>query len=135
MITLYPAIDLKDGQAVRLLQGDFDKLTVYALDPGAKAREFADSGCQWVHVVDLDGAVSGEGRNNVAVQAIVKTGVNVQLGGGIRTIQNIETWLSLGISRVVLGTVALKKYLLVQIGLSICLSNVARGYGASRSHT
>ena len=64
MITLYPAIDLKDGQVVRLLQGDFDKLTVYAPDPGAQAREFAVSGCQWIHVVDLDGAVAGESRNN-----------------------------------------------------------------------
>ena len=107
MITLYPAIDLKDGQAVRLLQGDFDKLTVYAPDPGAQAREFADSGCQWIHVVDLDGALTGESQNNVAVQAIVETGVKVQLGGGIRTMKTIEMWLSLGISRVVLGTAAL----------------------------
>ena len=101
MITLYPAIDLKDGQAVRLLQGDFDRLTVYAPDPRAQAKEFADSGCQWIHVVDLDGAVAGESRNNVAVQAILETGVKVQLGGGIRTMQTIETWLSIGINRVI----------------------------------
>ena len=79
MITLYPAIDLKDGQVVRLLQGDFDKLTVYAPDPAAQAREFGDSGCNWIHVVDLDGAVAGESRNNVAVRAIVETGMKVQL--------------------------------------------------------
>ncbi len=108
MITLYPAIDLKDGQVVRLLQGDFNKLTVYTPDPGAKAREFVDSGCQWIHVVDLDGAVAGQSQNNVAVRVILETGVKVQLGGGIRKMQTIETLLSIGISRVVLGTVALK---------------------------
>ena len=125
MITLYPAIDLKDGQAVRLLQGDFDRLTVYAPDPGAQAREFADSGCQWIHVVDLDGAVAGESRNNVAVQAILETGVKVQLGGGIRTMQTIETWLSRGISRVVLGTVALKDPELVKEAASFFPGQIA----------
>ena len=108
MITLYPAIDLKDGQAVRLLHGDFNKLTVYAPDPGDQARQFADAGCSWIHVVDLDGAVAGEGRNNDAVKSILKTGAKVQLGGGIRTLKAVEDWLSLGISRVILGTVALK---------------------------
>ena len=68
MITLYPAIDLKDGQAVRLLHGDFNKLTVYAPDPGHQAQQFADAGCSWIHVVDLDGAVAGESRNNDAVK-------------------------------------------------------------------
>ena len=130
MITLYPAIDLKDGQAVRLLQGDFDRLTVYAPDPGAQAREFADSGCQWIHVVDLDGAVAGESRNNVAVQAIVETGVKVQLGGGIRTMQTIETWLALGISRVVLGTVALKDPELVKEAASFFPGQIAVGADA-----
>ena len=130
MITLYPAIDLKDGQAVRLLQGDFDRLTVYAPDPGAQAREFADSGCQWIHVVDLDGAVAGESRNNVAVQAIVETGVKVQLGGGIRTMQTIETCLSIGISRVVLGTVALKDPELVKEAASVFPGQIAVGADA-----
>ena len=130
MITLYPAIDLKDGQAVRLLQGDFDRLTVYAPDPGAQAREFADSGCQWIHVVDLDGAVAGESRNNVAVQAILETGVKVQLGGGIRTMQTIETWLSIGISRVVLGTVALKDPELVKEAASFFPGQIAVGADA-----
>ena len=130
MITLYPAIDLKDGQAVRLLQGDFDRLTVYAPDPGAQAREFADSGCEWIHVVDLDGAVAGESRNNVAVQAIVETGVKVQLGGGIRTMQTIETWLSIGISRVVLGTVALKDPELVKEAASFFPGQIAVGADA-----
>ncbi len=114
MFTLYPAIDLKDGQAVRLLHGDFDKLTVYSPEPGLQAREFADSGCQWIHVVDLDGAMAGESRNSAAVQAILGTGVKVQLGGGIRSMQAIERCLSLGISRVILGTVALKQPELVK---------------------
>ena len=130
MITLYPAIDLKDGQAVRLRQGDFDRLTVYAPDPGAQAREFADSGCQWIHVVDLDGAVAGESRNNVAVQAILETGVKVQLGGGIRTMQTIETCLSIGISRVVLGTVALKDPELVKEAASVFPGQIAVGADA-----
>ena len=130
MITLYPAIDLKDGQVVRLLQGDFDKLTVYAPDPAAQAREFGDSGCNWIHVVDLDGAVAGESRNNVAVRAIVETGMKVQLGGGIRTMQTIETWLSLGISRVVLGTVALKDPELVKEAASAFPGQIAVGADA-----
>lgn len=108
MITIYPAIDLKEGQAVRLLHGDFDKLTVYNPDPGLQAQEFADAGCSWIHVVDLDGAMAGESRNSNAVEEILKTGVNVQLGGGIRTLKTVEAWLSLGIRRVILGTAALK---------------------------
>ena len=130
MITLYPAIDLKDGQAVRLLHGDFDKLTVYAPDPGGQARDFAESGCQWIHVVDLDGAVAGESRNSAAVQAILKTGVKVQLGGGIRTMQTIESWLSLGISRIILGTVALKDPELVKDAASSFPGQIAVGADA-----
>ena len=130
MITLYPAIDLKDGQAVRLFQGDFDKLTVYAPDPGAQARKFADSGCQWIHVVDLDGAVAGESRNNAAVKAILDTGVKVQLGGGIRTMKNVEAWLSIGISRVVLGTVALKDPQLVKEAATSFPGHIAVGADA-----
>ncbi len=130
MITLYPAIDLKDGQVVRLLQGDFDKLTVYAPDPAAQARDFADSGCHWIHVVDLDGAVAGESRNSVAVRAIVETGMKVQLGGGIRTMETIETWLSIGISRVVLGTIALKDPELVKEAASAFPGQIAVGADA-----
>ena len=130
MITLYPAIDLKKGQVVRLFQGDFDKLTVYAPDPGGQAKKFADSGCEWIHVVDLDGAVAGESRNNVAVKDILKTGVKVQLGGGIRTMKNIETLLSIGISRVVLGTVALKDPELVKEAASSFPGQIAVGADA-----
>lgn len=130
MITLYPAIDLKDGQAVRLLHGDFDKLTVYAPDPGRQAQEFADAGCSWIHVVDLDGAVAGESRNSDAVKAILKTGANVQLGGGIRTMEHIETWLSVGLSRVILGTVALKNPDLVKQAAKAFPGQIAVGADA-----
>ena len=105
---IYPAIDLKDGQGVRLLHGDFDKMTVYAPDPAAKAQEFIDQGAQWVHVVDLDGALQGQGVNSHAVDGILKTGARIQLGGGIRTMAHIETWLSAGVARVILGTAALR---------------------------
>ena len=130
MITLYPAIDLKDGQGVRLLHGDFDKLTVYAPDPGLQAQEFTDAGCSWIHVVDLDGAVAGEGRNNDAVKAILATGAKVQLGGGIRTMQAIEAWLAVGISRVILGTVALKDPELVKQAAKAFPGQVAVGADA-----
>ena len=130
MITLYPAIDLKDGQAVRLLHGDFNKLTVYAPDPGHQAQQFADAGCSWIHVVDLDGAVAGESRNNDAVKSILKTGTKVQLGGGIRTMKTIEDWLSLGISRVILGTVALKDPELVKQAARAFPGQVAVGADA-----
>ena len=130
MFTLYPAIDLKNGQVVRLLHGDFDKLTVYGANPAAQARDFADSGCQWIHVVDLDGAVAGESLNSAAVQAILETGVKVQLGGGIRTMQTIESWLSIGISRVVLGTVALKDPELVKAAATSFPGQIAVGADA-----
>lgn len=107
-MNLYPAIDLKDGACVRLLHGDFDALTKYNPDPGDQARKFADAGCRWIHVVDLDGAVAGAAVNIEAVNAILKTGLPVQLGGGIRSMAQIETWIDAGISRVILGTAALK---------------------------
>ena len=107
-MNLYPAIDLKDGACVRLLHGDFDALTKYNPDPGDQARQFAEAGCRWIHVVDLDGAVAGTAVNNEAVAAILKAGLPVQLGGGIRSMAQIETWIDAGISRVILGTAALK---------------------------
>jgi len=105
---IYPAIDLKDGQGVRLLHGDFNKMTVYAPDPAAKAQEFLSHGANWVHVVDLDGALAGEGVNGEAVDAILATGAKIQLGGGIRNLSHIERWLGAGVSRVILGTAALR---------------------------
>jgi len=106
---LYPAIDLKNGQCVRLLRGDMDMATVFNDDPAGQARSFADSGCQWLHVVDLDGAVSGASVNHAAVGRILAAvTVPVQLGGGIRDDAAIDAWLERGIERVVLGTAALR---------------------------
>lgn len=106
---LFPAIDLKDGQCVRLKLGDMDQATVFNDSPGNQARQFQDQGFEWLHVVDLDGAFAGESRNGEAVDAILASTTNpVQLGGGIRTLDHIEAWLSKGIRRVILGTVAVR---------------------------
>lgn len=106
----FPAIDLKDGQCVRLLRGDMDAATVYGDDPAAQARAFAEAGCEWLHVVDLNGAVSGQAVNATAVEEILTAvDIPVQLGGGIRSIGNVETWLEKGIARVILGTAAVRK--------------------------
>ncbi len=105
---LYPAIDLKGGACVRLLRGAMDRATVFNADPPAQARQFADGGCAWIHVVDLDGAIEGHPVNRRAVEGIlaaVKT--KVQLGGGIRDDAGVEAWLGRGVARVVLGTAAL----------------------------
>ncbi|MCJ8310616.1 MAG: 1-(5-phosphoribosyl)-5-[(5-phosphoribosylamino)methylideneamino]imidazole-4-carboxamide isomerase [Hyphomicrobiales bacterium] len=106
---LFPAIDLKGGECVRLKLGDMDQATVYNTDPGAQAKAFQDQGFQWLHVVDLDGAFAGEAVNGQAVEAILASTDNpVQLGGGIRTIEHIQFWLDKGISRVILGTIAVR---------------------------
>lgn len=106
---LYPAIDLKDGDCVRLLRGDMDKATVFNNNPADQAKVFADAGAEWLHVVDLNGAFEGKPVNGDAVDSILKAvDMPVQLGGGIRTVQQVEDWLSRGLSRVILGTVAVK---------------------------
>ncbi|GEO86554.1 MULTISPECIES: 1-(5-phosphoribosyl)-5-[(5-phosphoribosylamino)methylideneamino]imidazole-4-carboxamide isomerase [Alphaproteobacteria] len=106
---LFPAIDLKDGQCVRLKLGDMDQATVYSTDPGAQAKAFEDQGFEWLHVVDLNGAFAGTSVNGAAVDAILKATKNpVQLGGGIRSLEHIENWLNRGLSRVILGTVAVR---------------------------
>ena len=106
---LYPAIDLKDGQCVRLLRGDMAAATVFGNDPAAQARQFQDAGCAWVHLVDLNGAFAGTPVNAAAVRAILANiSVPAQLGGGIRDMATIEMWLSNGIARVILGTVAVE---------------------------
>ena len=111
---LFPAIDLKDGQCVRLKLGDMEQATVYNPDPAAQAKAFEDQGFEWLHVVDLNGAFAGETVNGVAVDAILKATKNpVQLGGGIRTLGHIENWLAQGLSRVILGTVAVRDPALV----------------------
>ncbi len=110
-MNLYPAIDLKDGACVRLLRGDMDKATVFNNDPGAQAGEFVAAGCRWVHIVDLNGAFAGEPVNGAAVDSIlaaVSDKAKTQLGGGIRTMETVDYWLNKGITRVILGTVALR---------------------------
>jgi phosphoribosylformimino-5-aminoimidazole carboxamide ribotide isomerase len=106
---LFPAIDLKDGQCVRLKLGDMEQATVYNADPASQAKAFEAQGFEWLHVVDLNGAFKGESVNGKAVEAILKATKNpVQLGGGIRTLAHIEAWLAKGLARVILGTVAVR---------------------------
>ena len=107
-VIVFPAIDLKAGQVVRLAEGDMDRATVYGDDPAHQAMLFADQGAAYLHVVDLDGAFAGESVNGDAVRAIVgRFPGHVQLGGGIRTRGSVERWFDLGVSRVVIGTAAL----------------------------
>ena len=106
---LFPAIDLKNGQCVRLKQGDMERATVFNDDPAAQAHTFEAQGFRWLHVVDLDGAFAGRPMNGAAVGAILKTvSFPVQLGGGIRDLATVEGWLSKGIARVIIGTAALR---------------------------
>ena len=112
---LYPAIDLKDGAAVRLLRGDMNATTVFNEDPAAQARSFVDAGCRWLHLVDLNGAFAGKPVNAETVEAILKQcNVPAQLGGGIRDMATIENWIEKGLSRVILGTVAVENPALVR---------------------
>ena len=105
---VFPAIDLKGGEVVRLAEGDMARATVYGDDPAAQARLFAEQGSQYLHVVDLDGAFAGEARNRAAVEAILDAFPgHVQLGGGIRTPVSVDGWFDLGVARVVIGTAAL----------------------------
>ena len=104
---VYPAIDLKDGQCVRVLHGDLSTATVFNNSPADQARAWADGGFHWIHVVDLNGAVEGRAVNEGAVEAILgAVSVPVQLGGGIRSLTDVERWIEAGVSRVILGTVA-----------------------------
>ena len=106
---LFPAIDLKNGEAVRLQQGDMNRATVFNKDPAAQARDFAAQGFEWLHLVDLDGAFAGKPVNAEAVAAILQSvKLPVQLGGGIRDIATVERWLKAGISRVIIGTAAVR---------------------------
>jgi phosphoribosylformimino-5-aminoimidazole carboxamide ribotide isomerase len=106
---LYPAIDLKDGQAVRLVHGDMEQTTVFNDDPAAQAKAFEDAGCEWLHLVDLNGAFAGAPVNAAPVEEILnRCSVPAQLGGGIRDMATIEAWISKGLARVILGTVAVE---------------------------
>jgi len=108
-VILYPAIDLKDGQCVRVKHGDFATATVFNDDPAAQARAWAGAGFEWIHVVDLNGSAEGRAVNGAAVEAILgAVSIPVQLGGGVRSLANIETWIEAGVSRVILGTAAVR---------------------------
>jgi phosphoribosylformimino-5-aminoimidazole carboxamide ribotide isomerase len=128
---LYPAIDLKDGQAVRLLRGEMDAATVFNADPAAQARAFQDAGSAWLHLVDLNGAFAGRSVNGAAVEAILgRIAVPAQLGGGIRSMETIAMWLEKGIARVILGTVAVENPALVREAAAAFPGQVAVGLDA-----
>ncbi|WP_420005748.1 1-(5-phosphoribosyl)-5-[(5-phosphoribosylamino)methylideneamino]imidazole-4-carboxamide isomerase [Arenibacterium sp. LLYu02] len=128
---LYPAIDLKDGQAVRLLHGDMDKTTVFNDNPAAQALEFVAAGCEWLHLVDLNGAFAGTPVNAAPVEEILKQcKVPAQLGGGIRDMATIEAWLDKGLARVILGTVAVENPDLVREAARAFPGKVAVGIDA-----
>jgi len=130
-LTLYPAIDLKDGACVRLRRGDMAAATVFSDDPGAQARAWQDAGCAWLHVVDLNGAFAGRAVNTAAVAAILAAAtVPVQLGGGIRDMAGVERWLAAGVRRVILGSAAVKTPALVHEACRAFPGRVAVGIDA-----
>ncbi|WP_397543561.1 1-(5-phosphoribosyl)-5-[(5-phosphoribosylamino)methylideneamino]imidazole-4-carboxamide isomerase [Roseovarius salis] len=128
---LYPAIDLKDGQAVRLFKGEMDKATVFNDDPADQAAKFVAAGCEWLHLVDLNGAFAGQPVNAAPVEAILdRVDVPAQLGGGIRDMATIEHWLDKGLARVILGTVAVEDPRLVHEAARAFPGQVAVGIDA-----
>ena len=130
-LTLYPAIDLKDGACVRLRRGDMADATVFSDDPGAQARAWQDAGCAWLHVVDLNGAFAGRAVNTAAVAAILGAAdLPVQLGGGIRDMAGVERWLAAGVRRVILGSAAVKTPALVHEACRAFPGRVAVGIDA-----
>ena len=128
---LYPAIDLKDGQCVRLYKGAMEQATVFNDDPAAQARAFAEQGAEWLHLVDLNGAFAGKPVNAAAVEGILAAvSIPCQLGGGIRDMATIEAWLSKGLRRVILGTVAVENPALVREAARAFPGQVAVGIDA-----
>ena len=128
---IFPAIDLKQGRCVRLEQGDMDRATIFNEDPADQARSFSEQGFSHLHIIDLDGAFAGEPVNRAAVEAIVKaTPAKTQLGGGIRTMETIDMWIERGISRVILGTVAVEDPDLVRAAAKKHPGKVAVGIDA-----
>jgi phosphoribosylformimino-5-aminoimidazole carboxamide ribotide isomerase len=128
---LFPAIDLKDGKCVRLKLGDMAQATIYNDSPANQARTFEEQGFKWLHVVDLNGAFEGQSMNVAAVEEILKATQNpVQLGGGIRTLPHIESWLSKGLARVILGTVAVRNPALVKEACKLFPGKVTVGIDA-----
>jgi len=130
---LYPAIDLKDGQCVRLLRGEMEAATVFGDDPAAQAEAFVQAGCEWLHLVDLNGAFAGQPVNGAAVEAILaRVTVPCQLGGGIRDMATIAMWLDRGLARVILGTVAVENPALVREAARAFPGKVAVGIDARK---
>ena len=129
---LYPAIDLKDGKCVRLVRGDMNEATVFNNSPAEQARVFQDAGCEWLHVVDLNGAFEGKPVNISAVESILHAcpDMKIQLGGGIRNLDTIEYWLDAGISRVILGTTALENPVVVHMATTRFSDKIAIGIDA-----
>ncbi len=132
---LYPAIDLKDGQCVRLLKGEMSAATVFNDDPGAQARAFQDAGAEWLHLVDLNGAFAGRPVNSSAVEEILSNiSIPAQLGGGIRSMQQIELWLGKGVARVILGTLAVESPDLVREAAKAFPGKIAVGLDARNGY-
>jgi phosphoribosylformimino-5-aminoimidazole carboxamide ribotide isomerase len=130
---LYPAIDLKDGQCVRLLRGEMEAATVFGDDPAAQALKFQAAGCEWLHLVDLNGAFAGQPVNAAAVETILRAArVPAQLGGGIRDMATIAMWLDKGLARVILGTVAVENPALVREAAKAFPGRIAVGIDARK---
>ncbi len=129
----FPAIDLKDGKCVRLLRGDMNTAQVYNKDPAGQARAFADAGCKWLHVVDLNGAFEGQSVNGDAIRSILDAvDIPIQLGGGIRGLETIGTWLDAGVGRVILGTAAVSDPNLVREACRRFPGRIAIGIDANK---
>jgi phosphoribosylformimino-5-aminoimidazole carboxamide ribotide isomerase len=134
-VILFPAIDLKEGRCVRLVQGDMEQATVFNDDPADQAATFEKQGFEWLHVVDLDGAFAGQPMNGNAVDAILAgIGIPVQLGGGIRDMRTVEAWLEKGVARVVIGTAAVRDPTFVREAARLYPGRIAVGIDAKNGH-
>ena len=132
---LYPAIDLKNGKCVRLIQGKMNRETIFNNDPLVQAKSFEDQGCEWLHIVDLDGALSQSLENqNLINKIVINVQIPIQLGGGIRNLKTIEKWISIGVQRVILGTIALRKPQLVKDACKYFPNKIAIGIDAKNSN-
>jgi len=134
-VILFPAIDLKEGRCVRLVQGDMDQATIFNDDPADQAATFEKQGFEWLHVVDLDGAFAGQPMNGNAVDAILdRIDIPVQLGGGIREMRTVEAWLEKGVARVVIGTAAVRDPTFVREAARLYPGKIAVGIDAKNGH-
>ena len=125
---VYPAIDLSKGEIVRLQKGNFARKTIYSKNVKSQIKEFENKGAEWVHVIDLDGALSGKNENQKAIHEILEsTNCNIQLGGGIRSLKIIESWINLGVDRVIIGTAAIENNKLVEEAVRFFPNKVSVG--------